>query len=186
MVGRKIHNRAFNLLSGKPMGSFGEDLRMERMSRGIALEDITAVTKISQHHLVALEQERFRLLPGGILNKGIIRGYASAVGLDQQDWTDRFLRAYQASGQPDDGDWTTFASNVGKARLQQREAVEFRLRWLGVVLLLAVVAALGYFAVRIYGAKAGWWPTVIPSNHVGETVGSWVASARAWVGKMLA
>ena len=29
------------------MGNFGEDLRMERLSRGIALEDITAVTKIS-------------------------------------------------------------------------------------------------------------------------------------------
>jgi cytoskeletal protein RodZ len=168
------------------MGSFGEDLRMERMSRGIALEDITAVTKISQHHLVALEQERFRLLPGGILNKGIIRGYASAVGLDQQDWTDRFMRAYQASGQSDDGDWTTFASNVGKARLQQREAAEFRLRWLGVVLLLAVVAALGYVAVRIYGAKAGWWPTVIPSNHVGATLHAWFDSARVWVGKILA
>ena len=69
------------------MGSFGEDLRMERLSRGIALEDITAVTKISQRHLIALEQERFRLLPGGILSKGIVRGYAGALGLDPQDWT---------------------------------------------------------------------------------------------------
>jgi cytoskeletal protein RodZ len=167
------------------MGSFGEDLRMERMSRGIALEDITAVTKISQHHLLALEQDRFRQLPGGILNKGIIRGYAGAVGLDQQDWTDRFLRAYQASGQADENDWTMFASNVGKARLQQREAAEFRLRWLGVLILLAIVALLGCIAVRFYGVKAGWWPTLIPANHVGETVGGWFASARAWVGKML-
>jgi cytoskeletal protein RodZ len=50
------------------MGNFGEDLRTERLSRGIALEQITAVTKISQRHLVALEQGRFRLLPGGILS----------------------------------------------------------------------------------------------------------------------
>ncbi len=63
------------------MGSFGEDLRMERLTRGIALEDITAVTKISQRHLLALEQDRFRLLPGGILSKGIVRGYAAALGL---------------------------------------------------------------------------------------------------------
>ena len=75
------------------MGNFGEDLRMERLTRGIALEEITAVTKISQRHLLALEQETFRLLPGGILNKGIIRGYAGAIGLDQQDWTERFLKA---------------------------------------------------------------------------------------------
>ena len=80
------------------MGSFGKDLRMERLSRGIALEDITAVTKISSRLLEALEEEKFRLLPGGILSKGIVRGYASAVGLDQQDWTDRFLEAYIANG----------------------------------------------------------------------------------------
>src|ERR1700739_1563237 len=98
------------------MSSFGEDLRMERVSRGIALEDITAITKISRHHLLALEQERFRQLPGGILNKGIVRGYAGAVGLDQQDWTERFLNAYRASGlgSDDEDGWTTFASNVGK------------------------------------------------------------------------
>ncbi len=166
------------------MGSFGEDLRMERMSRGIALDDITAITKISKHHLLALEQERFRQLPGGILNKGIVRGYAGAVGLDQQDWTDRFLKAYQASGQVSDEetDWTTFASNVGKARLQQREAAEFRIRWLGAIVLLAVVALLGYFAVRLYGVKAGWWPAVIPSSHVGSAVHAAYDGARAWVG----
>jgi len=97
------------------MGSFGEDLRMERLSRGIALEEITAVTKISQHFLVALEQDRFRLLPGGILSKGIVRGYTGALGLDQHDWTERFLKAYSASGQiiDDDRSWTTFAANVG-------------------------------------------------------------------------
>jgi cytoskeletal protein RodZ len=73
------------------MSSFGEDLRTERMSRGIALEHITAVTKISQQHLIALEQGKFRQLPGGILSKGIVRGYAGAVGLDEVDWTERFL-----------------------------------------------------------------------------------------------
>jgi cytoskeletal protein RodZ len=151
------------------MGSFGEDLRMERMSRGIALEDITAVTKISRQYLLALEQDRFRQLPGGILNKGIVRGYASAVGLDQHDWTERFLSAYRASGMAvnDEDDWTTFASNVGKARLQQREAVEFRIKWVGVLFLLAVIALIGLAAVRIYGVKSGWWPTVMPSHHAG-------------------
>src|ERR1700743_680443 len=119
------------------MGSFGDDLRKERVTRGVALEDITAVTKISRHHLQALEQEAFRQLPGGILNKGIVRGYAGAVGLDQEAWTERFMRAYQASGQilDDDRNWTEFASNVGKARIQRHEAQEARLKWLGATLL---------------------------------------------------
>src|SRR5208282_3171749 len=132
------------------MGNFGEDLRKERLARGVALEDIAAVTKISQRHLIALEQEKFRLLPGGILSKGIVRGYAGALGLDQQDWTERFLEASSASGQMADEEsgWTTFASNVGKARIQYREAVEMRLRWLGAILLMLVVAAAAFLAVR--------------------------------------
>jgi cytoskeleton protein RodZ len=151
-----------------PMGSFGEDLRTERLSRGIALEDITAVTKISQRHLMALEQEHFRLLPGGILNKGIVRGYANALGLDQEDWTQRFLQAYSASGQmlDDDRNWTAFASNVGKARIIRREAHDIRLRWAGALVLLLVVAAATFFAVRYYGARAGWWPSVLPAHLV--------------------
>lgn len=154
------------------MSSFGEDLRTERMSRGIALEDITAVTKISQHHLVALEQEHFRQLPGGILSKGIVRGYATAIGLEPQSWTERFLKAYQASGQvsEDDSGWMAFASNVGRARLQQNEAREFRLRWLGAVSLFVVVALLGFLAIRYYGMRAGWWHAVLIPSRAGSTL----------------
>lgn len=146
------------------MGNFGEDLRTERLSRGIALEQITAVTKISPQHLLALEQNKFRNLPGGILNKGIVRGYAGALGLDQQDWTERFMSAYSASGQmiEDDRDWTEFASNVGKARIMRHNAHEIRLRWAGAMLLLAAVAAAFYLTFRYYGLRAGWWPTLLP------------------------
>jgi cytoskeletal protein RodZ len=146
------------------MGNFGEDLRMERLSRGIALEEITAITKISQRHLIALEQDRFRLLPGGILSKGIVRGYASALGLDPNDWTERFLKAYTASGQmlDDDRSWLEFAANVGKARSQRSDTMEKRLRWVGVILLLLVGIAGAFMAVRYYGVHAGWWPTLLP------------------------
>ena len=146
------------------MGNFGEDLRMERLSRGIALEDITAVTKISQRHLIALEQDRFRLLPGGILSKGIVRGYAGAVGLDPSDWTERLIKAYAASGQmlDEDRSWLEFAANVGKARSQRSDTVEKRMRWIGVILLLLVVAAGACLTVRYYGLRAGWWPTLLP------------------------
>jgi cytoskeletal protein RodZ len=152
------------------MGSFGEDLRMERLSRGIALEDITAVTKISQRHLVALEQERFRLLPGGILSKGIVRGYTSAVGLDQHIWTERFLKAYNAAGQilEDDSGWTAFAANVGKARIQRRDALEMRLRWAGAILLVLVVASAAYLTVRYFGLRAGWWSTLLPVQQTAK------------------
>ena len=167
------------------MGSFGEDLRMERTSRGIALEHITAVTKISQHHLVALEQEKFRQLPGGILNKGIVRGYANALGLDQHDWTERFLKAYSASGLVvEEQNWTAFASNVGRARMQRREATEFRLRWLGALILLLLVALGGFLMVRYYGMRAGWWPTVIPHNPLTPRLHGVYLALRTWVGNL--
>jgi cytoskeleton protein RodZ len=148
------------------MGSFGEDLRMERLSRGVALEDITAVTKISQRHLLALEQDRFRQLPGGILNKGIVRGYAGALGLDERDWTDRFLKACDAAGQAmDDGQgWTAFATNVGRSRIQHHDAMELRVRWLGALVLLMAVALAGFLAVRYYGVRSGWWTTLLPER----------------------
>ncbi|HEY3626749.1 MAG TPA: helix-turn-helix domain-containing protein [Terracidiphilus sp.] len=169
------------------MGNFGEDLRMERMSRGIALEHITAITKISQHHLLALEQEKFRQLPGGILNKGIVRGYAGAIGLDQHDWTERFLKAYAASGLiVEEHDWTAFASNVGKDRLQRREAAEFRLRWLGALILVLLVSVAGFLMVRYYGMRAGWWGDVLPDSPATSRLHEAYVSVRTWVVRLFA
>lgn len=170
------------------MSSFGEDLRKERLTRGVALEDISAVTKISQRHLIALEQERFRLLPGGILSKGIVRGYASALGLDTEDWTERFLRASNASGQmaEDERGWTTFASNVGKARLLRREAVEVRLRWLGAILLLLAVASAGFLVVRYYGLRQGWWTTLLPMEEISGIFNAAWNWAAGFLGRLLA
>lgn len=163
------------------MSTFGEELRTHRLSRGIALEQITAVTKISLRHLVALEQNRFQQLPGGILSKGIVRGYAGAVGLDTRDWTDRFLKASTQTGvsieQPGEG-WATFASNVAKERMERRDAIEQRLRWVGAVVLVALVAALGFLTVRYYGVRAGWWSSMVPlpakANAVVAHVASWM------------
>ena len=163
------------------MSTFGEELRSQRVSRGIALEQITAVTKISLRHLMALEQDRFQQLPGGILSKGIVRGYAGALGLDTRDWTDRFLQASVQSGltmNPADDGWATFASNVAKERMERREAIEQRLRWVGAVVLVALVAALGFFTVRYYGVRAGWWSSTIPlpakANALVTHVASWM------------
>jgi cytoskeletal protein RodZ len=174
------------------MGSFGEDLRLERLSRGIALEQITAVTKISQRHLLALEQGKFRLLPGGILSKGIVRGYTGAIGLDPQDWTERFLRAADTTGQGEDGDagWTAFAANVGKARIQRHDALEVRLRWLGAILLVLTVAAAGFLTVRYFGQRAGWWHTLLPVDNASvkaqaafSSLHSMLSRALAWMGR---
>jgi len=163
------------------MGNFGEDLRMERISRGIALEEISAVTKISQRHLMALEQERFRQLPGGILNKGIVRGYAGAIGLDENDWTERFMTAYRASGQvvDDDRGWAAFAANVGKARMMRRDQVELRIRWVGAILLMLAVGAAAVYTIRYYGLRTGWWLNSKPVEEIRSAADAVRAHAQA-------
>ena len=166
------------------MGSFGEDLRMERLARGIALEQITAVTKISQRHLQALEQDRFGLLPGGILSKGIVRGYTEALGLDTPSWIARFLRDSGAAGQQVDSDdnWTAFAANVGKARILRHDTSELRIRWAGTIFLLLLVASAAFLAVRYYGVQVGWWPTLLPPGGLSD----WFFSLKQSLHRLLA
>jgi len=138
------------------MGQFGEDLRKERESRGIPLEAITNSTKISSRHLSALEEERFERLPGGVFNKGIVRGYARVVGLDEEAWVGRFLSAYQSSGQvkEDDTDWMKFAEGVVNARETEGARPALRLRWAGVILLLILLVGFGWYVVHYVQGKA--------------------------------
>jgi cytoskeleton protein RodZ len=147
------------------MSEFGEELRRERESRGIALELITDTTKISNRYLLALEAGRFSILPGGVFNKGIVRSYARVVGLDEDDWVTRFMSAYRQSGQllDDDASWIAFAENVGKSR--NRDETErpphMSLKWAGVAVLVVVLAALGWFVwdcVSDRGAAAAGAP----------------------------
>src|SRR5271170_5695178 len=137
------------------MGQFGEELRRERESRGIGLESITDSTKISSRHLNALEQEQFDRLPGGVFNRGIVRGYARVVGLDEDTWVDRFMSAYQASGMviQDDADWVKFAENVVKQRPTDTDRQTMRLRWAGVFLLVMLIAGLGWFVYHFVREK---------------------------------
>ncbi len=139
------------------MGQFGHELRRERELRGIALGSITGVTKISERHLVALEEERFDVLPGGVLSKGIVRGYARAVGLDEEAWMSRYLSAYHQSGQLKDDDvaWMEFAENVGRARKPGDEPdTSQRVRWAGVALLLTLLALFSWYVAHFVSVRA--------------------------------
>jgi cytoskeleton protein RodZ len=64
------------------MESLSARLIREREQRQITLEEISASTKIRMHFLVAMEEERFDKLPGGIITKGFLRSYARCVGID--------------------------------------------------------------------------------------------------------
>jgi hypothetical protein len=45
-----------------------------------------------------------------------------------------------------------------------------RLRWIGAILLLLVVAVGAFLTVRFYGLRAGWWPTLLPAQEVSASL----------------
>src|ERR1700674_2030798 len=64
------------------MTNFGASFKRARESKGISLDRIAAETRISTRFLLAIENEEFNLLPGGIFNRGFVRTYAEKIGLD--------------------------------------------------------------------------------------------------------
>jgi len=156
------------------VGQFGEELRRERESRGVALETISEKTKVITRYLTALENEKFEALPGGILSKGIVRGYARTVGLDEAIWVDRFVAASRDHGQAADRDWSEFVQNVGKARPRPHDRRGKRLRRAGLAAVLLLLAGAGwavwhYMNARVIGVEA---QQSVVSSAAATTAGS--------------
>jgi cytoskeleton protein RodZ len=126
------------------MGQFGSELRLERERRGISLETMCALTKLSLRQLLDLEAENYAQLPGGVFRKGFVRSYLGAVGLDEPLWLERFEASYRASGlaTADEVDWTSFAENVRNGRVRGQTAGP-RAKWLGIAIILGVLVVLG-------------------------------------------
>jgi cytoskeletal protein RodZ len=64
------------------MGVFGDTLRQARAYKGVTLKEAEQATRINRHHLAALEDEHFSVLPPLIYQRGIVRNYATYLELD--------------------------------------------------------------------------------------------------------
>ena len=73
------------------MGDFGNKFRKAREKKELSLEDVSNVTKIGSRMLLAIEEERFDQLPGGVFNKGFIRAYAKHLGLNDEEAVTDYL-----------------------------------------------------------------------------------------------
>ncbi len=80
----------------------GQELKKDREAKGISLKAVADATRITQRYLEAVESDRLDLLPGGFFVKAILRSYAKAVGLDEEEILERYRRAgVVAVGGPD-------------------------------------------------------------------------------------
>ena len=92
--------KAARLTPRMPPADFGERLLRGRELKKRSLEDIAAATKIGIHQLRALERGDLHRLPAGFYRRAIVRQYANAVGLDEQET----LRDLASVGKEDDSD----------------------------------------------------------------------------------
>jgi cytoskeleton protein RodZ len=134
-------------LSGA-MERFCDELRWERERRKVSIETICEETKVSSRHLLALEAGEYGQLPGGVFRKGIVRSYVGALGLDEASWIERFEASLRESGgtDADSNDWTEFAENVRKTRMQVESPTQWR--WLGVLAMAGTLSVLAWFVWR--------------------------------------
>ena len=79
------------------MTDFGASFKKARESLGVSLNQIAVETRISTRFLLAIENEDFRLLPGGIFNRGFIRTYAERVGLNPDEAVASYERLAQTT-----------------------------------------------------------------------------------------
>ena len=65
--------------------TLGEKLRQAREDRGFTLSEVAEQTRISSLYLESIEHDDYRILPGGIFNKGFVKSYAKFVGVNEQE-----------------------------------------------------------------------------------------------------
>lgn len=65
-------------------GKFGEHLKRERELREVSLDELSKATRISNRFLLALENEDWEKLPGGVFGHGFVRSIARYLGLGEE------------------------------------------------------------------------------------------------------
>lgn len=137
------------------MASFGVRLKQEREQRGITLEEISSSTKIGTRMLVALEQDHFDQLPGGIFNKGFVRAYARVLGIDEdQAITDYLVASGNLPSEKEKDNKSDGVSESSSFELQaEAERSGSNLPW-GTFAILLLLVALGFAAWGFYSREA--------------------------------
>ena len=165
------------------MASLGAQLKQAREQRGVGLDEIAQTTKISTRFLRAMEADRYDQLPGGIFNKGFIRAYARAVGVDEEAAVAEYLAATEPSPAKTESTGPTENRRV-ELRAEAESPASGELPW-GAFAIVLVLAALGLAGWGFYSGQsrqasklpAPATPASAPSLSPGTAAPSNVASS---------
>ena len=92
--------------------TLGEKLRQAREERGISISEVAEQTRISAHYLANIENDDYRILPGGIFNKGFVKSYAKYVGIDEQEALQDYMSLIASQDSTADDDPKTYKPEV--------------------------------------------------------------------------
>jgi len=76
----------------------GPTIRDARLKRGLSIEQLSTVTKISPTILRALEADELGRIPGGVFTRGFIRSCARELGLDSEILVATFVAQQARAG----------------------------------------------------------------------------------------
>ena len=148
--------------------SVGPRLRAAREARGLDLQQLSQLTKVTVRHLEAIESGQFRDLPGKPYAIGFSKSYAQAVGLDGMEIAEA-VRAELRAAEPAQPARVIHQYEIGEAEKTPSSRV-----MVAAVLLVLAVAVAGSFAWRSY-----YWPAAgLPPVTAATPLPAEVATAR--------
>src|SRR5208282_3693321 len=130
----------------------GAQLKQAREQRGVGLDEIAQTTKIGTRFLRALEADHYDQLPGGIFNKGFIRAYARAVGLDEEKAVAEYIAATEPGPGKPEGSGQVQGRPV-ELRAEAESPGSGDLPW-GVFAVVLVLGALGLAGWGFYSRES--------------------------------
>jgi Helix-turn-helix domain len=153
------------------MGELGAKLRGERERRGIGIDQIEAETRIRAKFLLALEEERFDVLPGPAYVRAFVRDYAEQLGLDPQELVNELNARPELV--PDE------VVMVPPRQVAEVPLLDHRARvvvWVAAAVALAVVAAVAGILLASRGSSSAGPPSH-PAGATGSGPGSVTTTA---------
>jgi len=136
--------------SGSDEGSFGRALAAAREARGLSRSDVAAQLRLHVRQIEAIEAENLAALPEAPFVRGYLRNYAKLVDLPAEP----LLSLLNSKLRPSDPLHAGPAAAVSPLQSTPREPISGRLVIVGVVLLLGLLAALGWWTMRQQAAPA--------------------------------
>lgn len=92
--------------------TLGEKLQQAREARGATIAEVAEQTRISPLYIESIENNDYRILPGGIFNKGFVKSFAKYVGVDEQEALQDYLNLMASQEMPVSDEPKTYKPEV--------------------------------------------------------------------------